>query len=110
MDLTMKRMPVFFALLLFSTLLKAEGWSEGKVQEVRIQPNYHRIFVVQEGAINPDNCIKSEFVTLMIKNTQYWQELYSALLSAHATGRTVSLRLIGCTQHGRPEIKEVWVK
>jgi len=96
--------------LIVPSFVFADGWSDGKILEVRIQPSYNRILVVQENATNPDECDKTDFATLIMKDTFYHKDLHSALLSAYAIGRTTSLRLMGCTQYGRPEIKEIWLK
>jgi len=96
------------AIVIFSPLVWAyDGWSTGKVYQVRIQDG--RVLINQVGALNPGKCPNTDYLYLPQGDSAYHKNMFSAVLTAYAANKTVMLALKGCA-NGYPLISEVWVK
>lgn len=85
-----------------------DGWSTGKISKIRIQGLHGRILVNQENASNPGGCLNTDYLIMATNDNSLSKEMYSALLTAYASGKEVGLALKGCSSY--PVITEVWLK
>jgi len=86
-----------------------DGWSSGKIEKIRIQDT--RILITQTGAANPGDCSNTEYLYLELSDSVLSKSSYSAILSAYATGKEVSLALTDCLPEvGYPVVTEVWLQ
>lgn len=83
-----------------------DGWSRGKVTKIRIQSS--RVLITQAGSTNPGNCEDASYLHLLQGDSAFHKNMYSAVLTAYAAGKTVRFALTGCQIH--PVITEVWVE
>ena len=104
----MKGIYFLMAIVIFSPLAWAyDGWSTGKIYQVRIQGS--RVLINQVGAQNPGDCTNTDYLYLPQGETAYHKNMFSAVLTAYAANKDVMLALNGCV-NGYPLISEVWVK
>ena len=99
-------------LLSVSVFAGYDGWSEGTLSSVRVQGNYERIMLRQEGQSNPGSCSDSTYLYLKMEDSTRYDSMYSAILTGYAAKKTVKLALTGCSNGGTsgyPVITEVWV-
>ena len=102
---------VFLLLITFSNIVFAiDGWSLGKISEIRIQSSYNRILITQENAVYPEKCSKTDYFYLPVSDEAVHKSMYAALLAAQSTGRDVNLGLTGCTTASRAIITDVVLK
>lgn len=108
----LKRLGLAFALVWGASSAQMvyayDGWSGGKIERIRIQSS--RVLITQAGQKNPKNCANNDYLYLAQGDTPYQQNMYSALLTAYAAQKFVSLALKGCSTHGYPVISEVWIR
>jgi len=93
------------AALIANSAYAYDGWSEGKIQTIRIQPT--RILINQENATNPGNCPNTDYLYLPQSDSTYHKNMYSMVLTAYAANKTVMFALNGC-HNDYPAISQVW--
>ncbi len=84
-----------------------DGWSTGKILEVRIQSE--RILIRQMNASNPGECPETNYIHLSQGETAYHKNMFATLLTAYAANKEVSLAISGCNG-GYPAVSQVWSK
>lgn len=102
---------ILFATFFTSLSYAYDGWSRGSIDKIRIQGS--QILITQSDATNPGKCSNTDYLYLKQDEQMHNINMFSALLTAYATGAQVQLALNGCTgdgTNGYPFISEVWVQ
>jgi len=90
-----------------------DGWSgDYVIQSVRVFPN-SSVYIKMPGAANPGNCSDLTYLVLANADTESGKRLYTAIMSAFVSGKTVTLAFTGCAGGGTTGnrlIEQVWVK
>jgi len=90
-----------------------DGWSgANKIASVRVYSN-SVVLITMPRANNPKGCSNPSYLALKNIDTESGRRLYSAILAAYMSGKTVDLALTGCSgdgQSGYAVIEQVWLK
>jgi hypothetical protein len=90
------------------------GWQQPtKITQFIIEgsPAGERIYVQFENDFNPDSCTgKDTRWKRIYGDTEKGKYLLSTVMSAKATGQTVTPLLYGCDDWGRPALSGIWVQ
>ena len=91
--------------LLPGVVLADGGTGPGKITNLQFFEGHSGLLVRHATMLDPDNCGRRDWFILRSQHP-FFREIYSLLLAANTSGKTVYLFISGCHE-GMPSIKHV---
>ncbi len=99
-------------LALASEVYAYDGWTtDSVIQSYRVRPT--DLVLIKVPHNNPGNCLDPAWIVLRMDDSQKSKFLYTSILSAYSTNKTVAFELLGCHEggtNGAPIVDGIWVK
>ncbi|NVJ60824.1 MAG: hypothetical protein HWE27_10550 [Gammaproteobacteria bacterium] len=67
------------------------------------------VFRLEDMSVNPDGCSNPVYYVVSKQSNPVFEEIYSLLLAAHMSNKTVHVWLNGCSPHNHPVIQHARV-
>jgi hypothetical protein len=104
---TLRGIALGVALLGICGVAAASGWSPPVTITNYFTWTHTAAYLRISAVFNPDSCATTEMLYIDTNDANF-KTVWSVILSAHATGSTVSVNLDGCV-NGKPQIRAVAV-
>jgi len=94
-----------FIILLSNNLFADQGYSTGKVEQLRWYEGHKGLLVVQENMADYGQCGRADYYILDDQH-DYFKEIYSLILTSHISYWPLTFEVEGCFQ-GISRIKHI---